>query len=153
MGWFRRLVLHRDHQAGDPLSMSGTTFDFCPGKMVVETLPPDQTKGLSFNGWSFTAKPAVPFQRMFHVTLYGLRWYLNTDQTYDATTASTLNARRLEAYYQARGLHEDFIFPHPHLGNIVCRFSEKFSVPAGHANSGGALDSLQITLVEHNPGW
>jgi hypothetical protein len=53
--------------------MAGT-FSFCPASLVAETLPPEPAQGVSMNGWAFTSKPRIPFQKKFKVTLHGLRW-------------------------------------------------------------------------------
>lgn len=133
--------------------MAGT-FDFCPNRMVPRTRPPAaQGKGMSMNGWYFSAKPNVPYQKTFVVKLQGLRWYLGVGDGYDTVTDPTFNARRLELFYQQNGTWDNFIFPHPHFGNVVCRFLEPVEVPEAVPNSGGFIEAFDIILVEHNPSW
>lgn len=133
--------------------MSGT-FNFCPNYQVAETLPPEPQQIQSMNGWAFSSRPAVPYQRKFKLTLHGLRWLLNSDGTYDETTTVTLNARVLEKFYQARGTWDTFTWRHPHLGvDLVCRFASALAVPASIENSNGLLNPLEVTLIEHNPGF
>lgn len=133
--------------------MSGT-FNFCPESQVAETLPPEPVQGVSMNGWQFSARPSIPYQRKFKLTLHGLRWFLNANGTYDETTSATSNARVLEKFYQTNGTWDTFTWAHPHLGvTLTCRFASPVTVPAALVNSNGILEPLEITLVEHNPGY
>lgn len=131
------------------------TFDFCPERHVPETLPPDPQQGVTMNGWQFVSRPEVPFQRKFKLTLYGLRWYLDNDDHYDATTNPEFNARRLEMFYQAHQTWLPFEFTHQHFsdGPILCRFAAPLVVPASPPGSGGWLDPLEAVLIHHNPGY
>lgn len=129
-------------------------FTFCPGSLVPETLTPDTTDAVSLNGWSFSARPSVPFQRKFKVTLHGLSWYLNAaTNLYDSTTNPTKNARALELFYQTHQTWKSFNWTHPHLGLLVCKFAQKVEVPAAIPDSGGFIEPLTITLVENNPAF
>lgn len=133
--------------------MAGT-WDFCPDRIVPETLPPDRpTTVVSMNGWEFTAKPKVPYRRRFKLTLHGLRWYLNADGTFNSTTNPTFNARRLELFYQSNETWDSFTFPHPHFGNITCRFANPVNIPKALENANGLIEALEVTLVEHNPAY
>lgn len=132
--------------------MSGT-FNFCPNSLVPETLVPEDSTGTSMNGWFFASKPKVPYQRKFRVTLYGLRWYLNTNGTYNTTASPTTNARLLEQFYQANGRWDNFAWAHPHLGTLQVRFAEPVNVPKAEPNSNGLIEELEVVLVEHNPAY
>lgn len=131
-------------------------FDFCPSRNVPETLP-RQTEGVSIitmGGWQFSSKPTTPYQKRFKVTLYGLRWYVNsTTGLFDNTTNPTFNAKRLEEFYEQHELWKAFDFPHQHLGTLSCRFAEPLIVPAGLQNSGGLIEKVEMNLIHHNPGY
>lgn len=133
--------------------MAGT-FDFCPNRLVPRTRPPNVAgKGMSMNGWFFSSKPNVPYQKTFVVKLQGLTWYLQANGLYDITTNPQFNAHRLEKFYQDNGTWDNFDFPHPHLGTIRCRFAEPVEVPEATPNSGGLIEGFDITLIAHNPGY
>jgi hypothetical protein len=132
--------------------MSGE-FLFCPNSLVPETIPPTPVQGVSMNGWGFSSKPAIPYQRTFRVTLHGMRWFLTASGTFDDATQQTINARWLEEFYQLNGVWDNFFWRHPHLGTMRCRFQAPLSVPAGKPNSGGLLDPLEVMLIEHNPSF
>lgn len=125
-------------------------FDFCPNSLVPETLPPEPMSGMSLNGWNFSAKPTVPYQKSFKVTLHGLNWYLNPDGTFDRLKNRTYNARSLEEFYETHGTWANFSWFHPHLGNLQVRFKASVAIPAAIPNSGGLCNPLEITLVHHN---
>lgn len=132
--------------------MAGT-FDFCPNGTVPELLPPESPNVVTMNGWTFSAKPSIPYQRKFRLTLHGLRWYLQSNGMFDETTAPTLNARRLEKFYETNGTWDNFQWTHPHLGLLTCRFASPVSLPAGLPNSNGLLPAVEVTLIHHNPGY
>jgi hypothetical protein len=150
--WFSGLPLHCSCQARTQFAMAGT-FLFSPQSLVVETIPPDPVQGVSMNGWAFVSKPQIPYQRRFKVTLHGMRWIMNSDGTYDVTTTPNTNARALEVFYQAHLIWDNFLFGHPHLGNLTCRFATAVTVPASPARNAGFLDPLEIMLVEHQPAY
>lgn len=130
------------------------TFTFCPDYMVVKTKPPQSdVKGVSFQGWSFSSKPKVPYQKSFTATLQGMRWYLLANGLYDEASDTHYNARLLEKFYEAHGMWDPFNFPHPHFGTLVCRFSQPVEVPEGIVNSGGWIDKFDILLVHSDPGY
>lgn len=130
-----------------------TTFNFCPKSLVPETLHREAPTVMTMGGWTFSAKPTTPHQKKFRVMLHGLRWYLNNDGTYDATTEVTTNAKALEEFYEAHETWRPFNWVHPHLGSIVCRFAAPVNIGAAISNSGGFLDPVEITLIHHNPGY
>ena len=131
------------------------TFDFCPDSQVPVMMPREASEGSSFNGWNFAAKPTTPFQRSWKLTLHGLYWVLD-DVTghFDNVTNPTINAKRLEEFYQTHETHEPFDWQHPHIaGTIQVRFKERVEIPAGEMNSNGLIAPFDVMLVEHNPGY
>lgn len=132
-----------------------STFNFCPNTLVPETLPPENAGVVSMNGWTFSGKPTVPYQRKFKVTLHGLKWFLNNSTgIYDNTTSPTLNAKALEEFYQAHGTWDPFNWQHPHIsGTMLVRFDTPLTVPAAKPNSGGLIDPLELTFIHHDPSY
>jgi hypothetical protein len=129
-------------------------FDFCPDYMVPETEPPSgDGKGVSFNGWYFSSKPRVPYQKSFVVQLQGMYWYLKGTGLFDQSTNPRYNARRLELFYEQHGLWKPFDFRHPHLGQLTVRFREPLKIPKAIPSSGGLIDAFEMKLVHHNPGY
>ena len=130
------------------------TFNFSPGRYVPETLPPEPMSGMTMNGWSFSSKPNVPYQRRFRLKLYGLRWYTNpTTDYFDATINPDFNAHALELFYARHQNWNPFLFTHQHLGLMTCKFQGAVTVPAAPEGSGGWLDPVEVTLIHHNPGY
>ena len=134
--------------------MSGRRWDFCPKYMVPKIAPPPaQGKGMSMNGWHFSSKPAVPYQKSFIVTLQGMHWYLKPSDLFDVSTNPQYNARRLELFYEEHGCWDNFEFPHPHLGLLTVRFKEPLQIPEAIPNSGGLIEKFDVQLIHHNPGY
>ncbi|WP_156930375.1 hypothetical protein [Sphingomonas jaspsi] len=115
--------------------------------------PPAQGKAVSFNGWQFSSRPTVPYQKVFVLKLQGMRWYLQDNGMFNMSVDPHFNARRLELFYEENGTWDNFDFPHPHLGMLRCRFKEPVEIPAAVPNSNGFIDAFEITLVHHNPGF
>lgn len=132
--------------------MAGT-FDFCPNSLVPETLPPDVQPVITLNGWTFSSKPSVPYQKKFRVTLHGLRWYLQNNGLFDVTTDPTRNARRLEQFYETNGTWDSFAWTHPNFGLMNVRFSAPVAVPMALPNSNGLVPTLEINLIHHDPAY
>jgi hypothetical protein len=129
-------------------------FDFAPNRMVVKNKAPTTSgKAMTMNGWTFTARPNIPYVRTFSVKLMGMTWYLLANGLYDETTNPYFNARRLEKFYEGVQLWDNFDFPHPHLGTLKCRFFAPLDIPEAVPNSGGFIDGFEITLIQHNPGF
>ena len=131
------------------------TFGFCPDGRVPTTLPPDVGNGFTSNtGWNFSARPTAPYQRRFKVKLYGLRWHIDeATGLYDVDETPNVNARVLEIFYAQHQTWRPFAFDHPHLGPMTCRFATPVQVPEGVENGGGHIDAVEVTLIEHNPGY
>jgi hypothetical protein len=123
-------------------------FNFSPNSIVPETIPRENSNVISMGGWLFSARPTSPMQRKFRLRLHGLRWYLNGDDTYDESSNTSINARALEQFYEDHEMWNPFVFPHPHLGDIVCYFASPVTVPAAIPDGNGWLEPLEITLVE-----
>jgi len=130
-------------------------FDFCPDRNVPETLPRDAPQStMSTGGWQFSSRPTTPYQRKIKLTLYGLRWYLDsTTGRYDYTTNAKFNARALERFYEAHETWSPFTLPHQHFGDMTVRFASPLTVPAAIANSGGFIAPVEVNFIHHNPGY
>lgn len=129
-------------------------FNFCPNSLVPVMLPRDPTSAVTMNGWVFSAKPTTPYIKTYKITLHGLRWFLNSDGTFNSTLSPTINAKALELFYEEHETWKPFDWTHPHLGiSKQYRFLEKVSVPAGISNSDGLIEPLDIKIIEHNPGY
>lgn len=123
-------------------------FNFCPESQVPTTVTRDTSNTVTLNGWTFSARPISPMQRKFRVKLFGLRWYLASDDTYDTTTDPTHNAKLLEDFYFDHEMWDTFTWDHPHLGTLTVRFAEPVTVPPGIENGNGWLEPLEIVLAE-----
>lgn len=133
--------------------MANETFNFCPNSLVPVTVPPEAQPFITMNGWAASARPNIPYQKRFKVTLHGLRWYLDGAGLYDVTSNPTTNARALELFYERHGVWRPFNWTHPHMGALVVTFQAPVTVPAAMANSAGLIDPLEINLLHYNPGF
>lgn len=130
------------------------TFNFSPGRLVPETMPPEPMTGMTMNGWSFSSRPNVPYQRRFRLKLYGLRWYLDpVTDFYDATINPNFNANNLEQFYSRHQTWNPFSFTHPHLGALTVRFAQAVQVPPSPEGSNGWLEAVEVMMIHHNPGY
>lgn len=132
--------------------MAGT-FDFCPTSHVPTEAPPEPLQGVSMNGWTFTARPSIPYQPTFTLKLFGMRWILQSSGLYDAVTDPTHNARRLQVFYKQNLTWDPFLYYHPHLGALTCRFAEPVNIPPAETSANGYIQPFDVKLVHHNPGY
>ncbi len=131
--------------------MAEFDFDFCVETRVAEMLAPEEPEVRDFNGWVYNPTPTLPFRPTFKVTLEGLRWYMRScGSRLDLTENLDRNAGRLEDFYRRHRQHIPFNFEHEYMGNLEMRFAAPVSVPKGMANSGGALEPLELTMILHN---
>jgi len=128
------------------------TFDFAPNSHSAIEIPPDEPEVVSFNGWDFTARPAVPYRRKFRLKLTGMRWYISNG-TLDVSTNPTLNAGRLLDFYRTNRRFGTFTYAHEYLGTITCRFAEPLTIPEAITNSAGLIDVIEVNLIHHNPSF
>lgn len=127
-------------------------FDFCPNTRVAEELPPEAMRATTMNGWDFTSRPSIPYRPSFKVTLEGLVWYLNGNQL-DVTRNPANNAGRLRNFYVEHLTWKTFDFNHEYLGLIVCRFASPVALPKALPDSGGLLPPVEVTIIQHSPGF
>lgn len=131
--------------------MAGT-FDFCDTSRVIEEIAPESPAGTDMNGWTFTAKPAIPYRRTFKVTLHGMRWYLN-GSVLDITTNPKKNIGRLLKFYRDNQRWDVFALNHEYLGSILCQFAGAVNPPKAIASSNGLVEPFEVQLVHYNPGY
>ena len=81
-----------------------------------------------------------------------MRWYISNGAL-DVTTNPTLNAGRLLTFYQTNRRFGTFTYAHEYLGTITCRFAEPLTVPEALPNSAGLIDTIEVNLIHHNPGF
>lgn len=117
---------------------------------LVETKYPDSSVRVQFGkSWTFTAPPDAPDQRGFSLTLKGMKYYVNLDGSINATTGSDINnLAALETFYQTVRLFDDFHFPHPIYGTLVCRFNKPLQIPKGIPGGLGVVEDMTIELIE-----
>jgi hypothetical protein len=122
--------------------------------MVPRTVPPPAAgNAMSMNGWNFSSKPNVPYQKSFIVKVQGMQWYLLGNGLFDEVTNPAYNARLLEKFYETHGTWDNFTFPHPHFGNLSCRFKDPLEIPDAIPSSGGLIEAFEVKLIHHDPGY
>lgn len=123
---------------------------FEPVNFLFETQYPESGTRLQLgNSWTFTAPPDAPDQRIFKLTLQGLRFYVEEDgTTIDTDTEPTRNAGRFDAFYQRHRLWKSFTFNHPQFGPLEVKFHKPLNLPKGIKGGNGLLPEFDIELVE-----
>lgn len=100
------------------------------------------------NSYMFAAPPTAPDQRIFRLTLVGMQYFVNSNNTINTTTSPERNMAVLEAFYLAHKLYQSFDFNHPVLGLIVCKFNRPLEIPEGISGGNGIIESVEVELVE-----
>jgi hypothetical protein len=127
-------------------------FDFCENSRVIKELAPQESEGINLNGWDYNPKPNLPYQRSFMVTLYGMRWYLDSSGLI-LTTDAGKNVGRLLQFYREHRKYRPFLLHHEYLGAIECRFKQPVNPNEASPNSDGLVEKVEIEMIHHNPGY
>lgn len=127
-------------------------FDFAPNSHVAVEKAPEDSSVVTFNGWEFTARPAVPYQRRFILKMNGMYWRLSGGAL-DIVTEPTTNVGTLLAFWRTHRRWKSFTYPHEYLGNLDCRFAAPVEVLEALPESGGLAPPFEITLIHHNPSY
>lgn len=90
----------------------------------------------------------APPLRIFTLSFETMGYFKTADNQLDYETRPTLNMGLLERFYAIHSLAEEFLYPHPYMGNTRVRFQEPLSIPQGRTRGGGYLEPLQVKLVE-----
>jgi hypothetical protein len=116
----------------------------------VSTKEPANGFQISFgSGYTFTSDPDAPDQRVFTLYFTGFQWYVNADNTINATTNAAINnMMALYNFYKAQRLNKTFIYPHPIFGNVNVKFKDPLEVPDGLPGGTGVVKDFQMTMIE-----
>lgn len=127
------------------------TFNF-PYHSVTHTYPKGDSVKFG-KGYTFNAKPILPFQRVFRLHFNAMQWFLNSDGTLDHATNATYNIQALIDFFEAHDTSQAFTYIHPAYGPITVKFSadQTFEIPKTIDGAGGTTESLDLFLVEQ-PG-
>lgn len=99
--------------------------------------------------WTFTAPPDAPDQRIFVLTLSGMKYYIDDDGDLDLTTnASINNLGVLEAFYQSVRTWDKFHLVHPIYGTLVVQFNKPLVIARGTTAGLGVVDDITVELLE-----
>ena len=127
-------------------------FNFAPNSRLIKEIAPEEQSEINMNGWQATVKPTDPYRRSFSVKLEGMRWYLSNG-VLDLSTDTEHNVGRLWKFYQDHRLYSPFLLNHEYLGQITCRFKNPLTVNEAMPNSDGLVESIELMLIHHNPGY
>lgn len=100
------------------------------------------------NSYVFSAPPTAPDQRTFTLKLNGLQYFVTTGGLVDLTQSPERNAAVLEAFYVTHKLFQTFVFNHPVLGALDCKFNRPLEIPEGLPGGNGVLNPFDVELIE-----
>lgn len=122
-------------------------FDFPYHRTRIQ-YPDDQSRVRFGYGFVFTAKPVFPVQRVFFLTMTGLQWFINDDETFDLLTEPTRNAKVFENFYLTHRLHTPFTYPAPGYGDVQVTFNRPLEMPLVEIGSAGMVPDFEVELLE-----
>lgn len=130
------------------------TFNF-PYHTQSTEYPESGTRVQLGGSYVFTSPPAGPDLRRFRLSFPTMVYYTGVGHTdavpvLDLTKNPKLNMAVLEKFYRDHKLHKSFIYPHPVLGAIECKFYSPLKIPEGVVGGGGALKDFTVELYEIN---
>lgn len=123
------------------------TFDF-PYHQVAEDNPLPGTS-VSFGGaYQFNSGPTAPLQRMFTLTMRGMKVFTDSGGNIDATTSANRNIKAFYNFWQAHYLHVSFNYTHPLHGAMLVRFGQPLKLPTPIEGGSGVYPDFTIQLIE-----
>lgn len=124
------------------------TFNF-PFHQVAEDNPVPGTSVQFGQAYQFNSGPTAPLQRMFTLTMSGMRVYTNDDGTIDGSTNTRNdNMKVFYDFWQAHYLHVSFVYVHPLHGSMLCRFGQPLKLPTPTPGGYGIYPDFQVQLIE-----
>ncbi len=108
--------------------MSNSNFTFGPHVTRVEY--PDTPVLVMGRGFFSAVKPfRVPPNNYILTFQEGAMRYQYVAGLINPTKNTDRNIMALEAFYAAHGMWDSFLYPHPVLGSVRCRFAEPYRSP------------------------
>jgi hypothetical protein len=98
--------------------------------------------------YQFDAPASAPDQRLFNLKLPGLAYFCDAAGAIDLTQSPERNMAVLEAFYNVHKRAKSFIFTHPVYGERTVKFNRPLQVPQGIIDGDGALEKLELELIE-----
>lgn len=123
------------------------TFDF-PMHLYEVNYVDNQFRAQLGGNWQWVAAPDAPEQRIFKLSFTAMRWIINSNNTIHRTNEPAINIARLEDFYKAHLLHEEFIYPSTYHGNVVVRFNKPFLLPKGLPGGNGTTQGFELEFIE-----
>lgn len=121
------------------------TFTFATHTLEVKY--PESSTTVQFGrGYQFASKPKGPDQVTYILHFKSMFFFLNSNGTLNKTTRPTLNMAVLEDFYNTHKMYEEFVYPHPTLGNLNVRFSKPLAYKIME-NGHGATDSFTLEIT------
>lgn len=118
-------------------------FDF-PHHLVQDEFPNGATVRFG-RGYTFASKPNGPDEVVFHLTFQNGMFFV---QDIDPATGKFIlnvkdnaakNIMLLRAFYTRMLMYNKFIYPHPYLGDVTCRFNKPLLMPKVNSSTPGAV--------------
>lgn len=123
-------------------------FDF-PYHLTPKTVYPETNSQIEMgNGYVFASRPSAPPKRMFTLTFPLMKYYVDGAGNIDKTQNPQLNMAVLDDFYKTHETWKSFTYDHPVYGVLQVRFKKPLEIPEGVKGGSGAVNQLQIELVE-----
>lgn len=124
------------------------TFDF-PNHQVAEDNPMPGTSVQLGQSYEFNTGPTSPLQRMFTLTMMGMRVYTNPDGSIDKITNTKKdNIMVFYKFWQDNLCHVWWNYNHPLHGPMLARFKTPLKLPTPITGGTGVYPDFQIQIVE-----
>lgn len=121
------------------------TFNF-PYHTLGVKYPESSTQVNFGRGYMFASKPKGPDQVTYILRFRGMKFFQNTNGSFNKSLYPNLNMALLEDFYNQHKLYETFVYPHPALGNINVKFAKplEYNIKEdGH----GITESFTVELI------
>jgi hypothetical protein len=104
-------------------------------------------------GYTFSAEPDGPPQRVFKLRFEALKWETSSNGRADPFIEPKTNLFRLEKFYRTVEMWKTFWFDLPAEGFVLVRFNKPLEIPYGVKGGSGAVTPVEIELIEQPLPW
>jgi hypothetical protein len=113
----------------------------------VEKAYPETGGSLKFGeSYEFRSAPTAPDQVVYTLSMMGMRYYRNSNGTFNRTINPTTNILFLEDFYNTQKRYKKFQYVHDTDGTVVVRFKDPLKIPTAIEGGTGLLPEFTLTL-------
>lgn len=123
------------------------TFNF-PNHTFRIRFPEDQASVKFGRGYTFTAAPRGPSERVFTLNMMGLTAYLDENDLLEPDINPQRNFKTFYDFWNRHRTHKAFLYKLDGFGDVKVRFNKPVDFPTAIEGGSGVFPAFEIELIE-----